>query len=322
MHHRLSGLLLIPLQLRRSQLMIRRPVLLLLVSTLVLLVAAAIPLIVPARAGAAETVPAPGAVDASGPGPLSHGESAPSTGVGAVAQPDGQAVPEPAQPPTAGDEPLAVTDREVLHKVKQAGLWEMPVGMWASERAVDPRVREVGGKIAAEHQELDGIVNKAAARLGVELPTEPTPEQQGWLREIDAARGAAFDERAVFLLRQAHGNVLPVLTQVRVATRNAVIREFTTEAMAFVERHIGYLESTGLVRYDELPDTAALTNPDWRSNALTFVLFALVAAAFTIVLLLVGRALAGIVRALTAARRGRTTRPRATAGGHYARSGT
>jgi predicted outer membrane protein len=296
-------------------------VLRLLVSAIVLLVAAA-PLIVPARAGAAETDPAPGAADAADPGALSAGEGAPRSGVGGAARQDGQAAPQPAQPPTGGDEPLAVTDREVLHKVKQAGLWEMPVGMWVSERAADPRVREVGSKIAAEHQELDGLVNEAASRLDVELPAEPTSQQQGWMREIDAQRGAAFDERAVFLLRQAHGNVLPVLTQVRVATRNAVIREFTTEAMAFVQRHIEYLESTGLVRYQELPGTSDLNNPGWRSNALTFVLFALVAAVFTILLILVGRALAAIVRALTGSRRSRATRPRAPAGGHYARSGT
>jgi predicted outer membrane protein len=316
MHHRLSGPRLIPLPSRCSRLMILR----LLVSAIVLLVAAAVPLIVPARAGAAETDPTPGAADASGPDTLSPGEGSPSSGVGGVTQQDGQAAPQPAQPPTGGDEPLAVTDREVLHKVKQAGLWEMPVGMWVSERAADPRVREVGSKIAAEHQELDGIVNEAASRLDVELPAEPTSQQQGWMREIDAQRGAAFDERAVFLLRQAHGNVLPVLTQVRVATRNAVIREFTTQAMAFVQRHIGYLESTGLVRFAELPDTSDLNNPGWRSNALTFVLFALVTAVFTILLILVGRALAGIVRALTRSRRSRATKPRAPAGGHYARS--
>jgi predicted outer membrane protein len=318
MHRRRSGPRLIPLQLRWFQLVIRRPVLL--VSALVLLVAAAIPLIVPARTGAAEAVPAPGAVDASGPGPLAHEGSDTGSDIGTPAQRDEWSAPERAQPPTVGDEPLAVTDLEVLHKVKQAGLWEMPVGMWASERAVDPRVREVGSKIAAEHQELDGIVNKAAAGLGVELPAEPSPEQQGWMREIDAQRGAAFDQRAVFLLRQAHGKVLPVLTTVRVETRNAVIREFTTEAMAFVQRHIEYLESTGLVRYEELPDTAELTHPDWRSNALTFVLFALVTAVFTILLILVGRALAGIVRALLGSRRRPTTTPRAPARGLHARS--
>jgi predicted outer membrane protein len=318
MHHRLSGPRLIPLQLRGSQLVIRRPILL--VSALVLLVAAAIPLIVPARAAAAEAGSAPAAVETSTQIVLAHEGDSTSPQIGAPERRDEQAAPEGDRSTAADGDPLAVTDLEVLHKVKQAGLWEMPVGMWVSERAADPRVREVGSKIAAEHQELDGIVTEAASRLDVELPDEPTSEQQGWMREIDAQRGAAFDERAVFLLRQAHGNVLPVLTQVRVETRNAVIREFTTEAMAFVQRHIEYLESTGLVRFAELPGTSDLNNPGWRSNALTFVLFALVTAVFTILLILVGRALAGIVRALTRSRRGRATRPRAPAGGHYARS--
>jgi predicted outer membrane protein len=297
----------------------RRPGLL--VPAVVLLVASVIALIVPTRTAAAESIQALDTVKGSAyNSPLAHEGGDTGTGIGAPAQPDGQAAAEPAQPPAGGVEPLAVTDREVLYKVKQAGLWEMPVGMWASERAVDARVREVGGLIAAEHQELDDIVNKAAARLDVELPTEPNPEQQGFMREIDAQRGAAFDERAVSLLRQAHGKVLPVLTQVRVETRNAAIREFTTEAMAFVQRHIEYLESTGLVRFEQLPATSDLTNPDWRSHALTFVLFALVTALIAILLILVGRALAGIVRAKTRSRRGRTTTLRATAGGHHARS--
>jgi predicted outer membrane protein len=319
MHHRLSRPRLIPfLRHWLSRLVIRRPVLL--VSALVLLVAAAVPLIVPARTGAAEAVSPPAAVDASPQSRLAHGGDSTGPQIGAPERRDEQAAPEADRSPAADGEPLAVTDREVLHKVKQAGLWEMPVGMWASKRAADPRVREVGSKIAAEHQELDGIVTKAASVLGVELPTEPTAEQQGWMREIDAQRGAAFDERSVFLLRQAHGKVLPVLAQVRVSTHNAVIRKFTTEAMAFVQRHIAYLESTGLVHYEQLPDTSELTNPDWRSNALTFVLFALVTAVFTILLVLVGRALAGVIRRLPGSGKSRTTTPRAPAGARHTRS--
>jgi predicted outer membrane protein len=318
MHHRPSGPRLIPLLLRWSHLGSRRPGLL--VASVVVLVASAIAMLVPAGTGAAEGVQVLDTVEASAFSPLAHEGSDTGTGIGAPAQRDGRSASEPAQPPAGGDEPLSLTDREVLYKVKQAGLWEMPVGMWASERAVNARVREVGGLIAEEHQELDNIVNEAAARLGVELPTDPSPEQQGFMREIDAQRGTSFDERAVFLLRQAHGNVLPVLTQVRVETRSAAIREFTTEAMAFVQRHIEYLESTGLVNYEQLPDTSDLTNPDWRSHALTFVLFALVTALFTTLLILVGRPLAGLVRASAGPRRRRTTTPPAPAGRHYARS--
>ena len=216
-------------------------------------------------------------------------------------------------PMRQGDGPLDPADRDVLHKVTQAGLWEMPVGAWAAERAESPRVREVGRLIHAEHAELDRIVHTAAAQLGVELPAEPTAEQQDWMAEIEEQQGAAFDERAVFLLRQAHGKVLPVLAQVRAATENAVVRDFTAEAMTFVQRHIEYLESTGLVDYAALPDPAALGSDDWRSHAMTFVVFAMLAALFTALVLVAGRAVADRAR-------NRVPTPRARVRGHHARS--
>jgi predicted outer membrane protein len=212
---------------------------------------------------------------------------------------------------TAGS--LGPADRDVLHKVKQAGLWEMPVGTWASERAENPRLREVGGLIAAEHHELDGLVETAAAELGVELPVEPSAQQQDWMDEIAAQPRTTFDERAVFLLRQAHGTVLPVLAQVRAATENAVVREFTAEAMTFVQRHIEYLESTGLVDYAALPDPAALGSDDWRSHTMTFVVQAVLAALITALFLVAGRAVADRARR-------RAPIPRASVRGHHARS--
>ncbi|MGY1593278.1 DUF4142 domain-containing protein [Geodermatophilus sp. SYSU D00708] len=279
--------------------------------------AVAITLITPSGQEAAESVPLH---EASVTSPLAHEGDDAGAGIGSALQSDGQAVPEAAEPADTDSGPLSVTDREVLHKVKQAGLWEMPVGTWMSERAEDPAVREVGSKISAEHSELDGIVEDAAGRLGVALPPEPSPEQQGWMAEIDGLQGAAFDERAVFLLRQAHGKVLPVLAEVRGATRNAVIREFTAEAMAFVQRHIEYLESTGLVDYDQLPGTSDVDNPAWASNTLNFVLFALVTALFAVLLVLFGRTLGRTVKALSGPRETRATTTRARARGHHARS--
>jgi predicted outer membrane protein len=209
--------------------------------------------------------------------------------------------------------PLDPADRDVLHKVKQAGLWEMPVGSSMSERAEDPRVREVGRLIAAEHAELDALVETAAAEVGVALPVEPTAQQQDWIAEIAAQPRTTFDQRAVFLVRQAHGAVLPVLAQVRAATENAVVREFTAAAMTFVQRHIEYLESTGLVDYAALPDPAALGSDDWRSHTMTFVVQAALAALLTALFLVAGRAVADRARR-------RAPIPRAPARGHHARS--
>jgi predicted outer membrane protein len=282
----------------------------LLILAVVVLAASATVLMVPARTGADGSF-AFDAVEAAVHTQF-NGQGN-GTGIGVPPRQDSQAATGPARPSAATGNTNAVdaenaaarggslgpADRDLLFRVKQAGLWEMPVGMMASARAMTPRLREVGGMITAEHQELDGIVNAAAAQLGVVLPDRPTDEQQGWMREINAVGGATFDERAVFLLRQAHGKVLPVLAQVRAGTRNAVIREFATKATTFVQRHIEYLESTGLVKFEQLPEppapgqkpaqASAPATRDWP----TLTIAAAVGALLTALIILVRRTVAG-----------------------------
>lgn len=150
--------------------------------------------------------------------------------------------------------PIGPADRDMLFKVKQAGLWEMPVGQEASQRATTTKFREVALKMADEHHQLDIRVEQVAKQLGVVLPNEPTPDQQRWMREISASSSGEYDRTAVYLLRAAHGKILPALANVRAGSRNELIRQFADEAYQYVNRHMGYLEYTGLVNFSELPE--------------------------------------------------------------------
>jgi predicted outer membrane protein len=149
--------------------------------------------------------------------------------------------------------PLGPADRDLLVKVRQANLWEGPTGQQAAQQASSPAVREVGAHLATEHADLDLQTRKVADQLGVLLPAAPNAQQQGWMTEISAATGSDYDRIFVQRVREAHGIVLPILAQARVSTRNSLIRDFATFGTQFVNRHIGYLESTGLVDYNALP---------------------------------------------------------------------
>lgn len=149
--------------------------------------------------------------------------------------------------------PLGPADRDLVVRVRLAGLWEMPAGQEAQARATQPRVREIAGFIAQEHHDLDQMTLAVAKELGVLLPNQPSEQQQVWLSEISAQTGADYDRTMVNLLRQAHGQVLPLLAQVRTTTRNDTVRRFAEESTVYVTRHINYLESTGLVDFDALP---------------------------------------------------------------------
>lgn len=143
--------------------------------------------------------------------------------------------------------PLSALDRLLLVKVRQAGLWEMPAGQQAQERASSPRVKEVGNMIMQQHMVLDADTRATAQRLGVLLPSEPNGSQKSWLREMSGKFGADFDNTFVLRLRAAHGQVFSVIAKVRAASQNTEIRAFAERCLKFVNTHMSLLESTGLV---------------------------------------------------------------------------
>ncbi|GID28831.1 DUF4142 domain-containing protein [Paractinoplanes brasiliensis] len=165
-----------------------------------------------------------------------------------------------AAPGTAAADPgfptqLNAADMLLLNGVRQAGLWEIPAGQMAAQRG-SPKVQQVGTMIAEQHVRLDELVVKAANELGATIPSTPTAEQQGWLGEMQNAKGRQFDQIFVTRLRAAHGKIFPVIGAVRASTRDPVVRKLADDANIFVMNHMKMLESTNLVQYERLPPAA------------------------------------------------------------------
>ncbi|MEU6992737.1 DUF4142 domain-containing protein [Streptomyces sp. NPDC046465] len=153
--------------------------------------------------------------------------------------------------------PLSAADRDLLVKVRLAGLWEIPAGQQAVERAPTEAVKAAGDHLIVGHTDLDKRVRAAAAQLGVELPNQPTEQQQGWLDELTAASGETYQRKFANLLRASHGKVFAVIAQVRDSTRNSLVRQLATDSNQTVLDHITMLESTGLVDFDAIANGAA-----------------------------------------------------------------
>nr|WP_240810422.1 DUF4142 domain-containing protein [Actinomadura sp. WMMA1423] len=150
--------------------------------------------------------------------------------------------------------PLGPADRELIVKVRQAGLWEIPVGREAERRATRAATRRNLGEIARQHVRLDALDRAIAAKLNVPLPNQPTPDQQSWMSEITGKSGNDYDRTAVARLRMAHGQIYPAIGAVRGSTRNTLVRDFSEQCETFVRTHMRLLEGTGFVTGDMLPD--------------------------------------------------------------------
>ncbi|MFF3322664.1 DUF4142 domain-containing protein [Streptomyces sp. NPDC002889] len=153
--------------------------------------------------------------------------------------------------------PLSATDRDFLVKVRLAGLWELPAGQQALERAPTKAIRDAGDHLIVGHADLDKRSRDVAAKLGVELPNQPTEQQQGWLKELSAASGREYEYKFANLLRNAHGKVFALVAQVRHTTRNTLIRQLASDANVTVLDHITMLENTGMVDFDAIANEAA-----------------------------------------------------------------
>lgn len=155
--------------------------------------------------------------------------------------------------------PLSAADRDLLVKVRLAGLWELPAGQQAVERAPTEAIKEAGDHLIVGHTDLDKRARAVAAQLGVELPNQPTAQQQGWLQELTEAEGMEYQRKFANLLRVAHGKVFSVIAQVRDSTRNTLIRQLASDSNQTVLDHITMLEATGLVDFDSIANGGAAT---------------------------------------------------------------
>ncbi|MEU6083938.1 DUF4142 domain-containing protein [Streptomyces sp. NPDC047108] len=157
--------------------------------------------------------------------------------------------------------PLSAQDRDFLVKVRLAGLWELPAGQQAMERAPTKAIRDCGDHLIVGHTDLDERVRFAAGKLGVELPNEPNDQQQGWLRELTEAQGVTYERKFAMLLRSAHGKVFGQIGAVRNNTRNTLVRQLADAANVTVLDHITMLERTGMVDFDAIANDAATAPP-------------------------------------------------------------
>ncbi|WP_371656661.1 MULTISPECIES: DUF4142 domain-containing protein [unclassified Streptomyces] len=143
--------------------------------------------------------------------------------------------------------PLTALDRDLMNRVRQAGLWELPSGAVA-QKSTRAAVQEAGRHLIDGHTALDQDVLATAKALNWQVPDQPSAQQRGWLAQIQAAPpGDTADKLFVNLLRNAHGKVFTAVAQARSQSQNSLVRGLASRANNVVLDHMNILEATGLV---------------------------------------------------------------------------
>jgi predicted outer membrane protein len=168
------------------------------------------------------------------------------TGHSALSPADSKAPIDASQAPSSG--PVSEADKQLLVKVRQADLWELPAGRFAQDNGSMEQVKRAGLHLMEGHSRLDQMVREIATALAVPIPDKPTADQRSWLRTLETTKGAEFDRFFANQLRDSHGKVFVAIAKVRATTQNSVIRDLAIEANKQVADHMEVLEDTGLVK--------------------------------------------------------------------------
>ncbi|MFE0631148.1 DUF4142 domain-containing protein [Streptomyces sp. NPDC058864] len=148
--------------------------------------------------------------------------------------------------------PMTPLDREFVVKVRLAGLWEFPAGQMALQKGTTQAVKTAGEHLIDGHTALDSTARTVATQLGIVLPNQPTPQQQGFLGTLSSANGPGFDTTFANLLRLTHGQIFNTIAKVRSTTMNSLVRQLADQANDTVLDHITVMEQTGLVDFPQV----------------------------------------------------------------------
>ncbi|MFF3502286.1 DUF4142 domain-containing protein [Streptomyces sp. NPDC003247] len=147
--------------------------------------------------------------------------------------------------------PLTEGDRDFVVKVRAAGLWEYPLGVIGLQKGQSAAVKTASEHLVDGHAALDTTCRKIAPMLNITLPNVASPQQVGFVNQINAKTGKDFDVEFANILRQTHGSIFNTVAKIRSTTKNSLVRALADQANDTVLDHITVMEKTGLVDFDQ-----------------------------------------------------------------------
>ncbi|MEU6352815.1 DUF4142 domain-containing protein [Streptomyces sp. NPDC047072] len=147
--------------------------------------------------------------------------------------------------------PLTEADRDFVVKVRAAGLWEYPVGQIGLQKGGTQAVKVASQHLVDGHAGLDDTCRKIAPLLNITLPNLASPQQQGFVTQLQSESGKQFDSDFANILRMTHGSIFNTVAKIRSTTKNSLVRQLADQANVTVLDHITVMEKTGLVNFDQ-----------------------------------------------------------------------
>ncbi|MCM0675475.1 DUF4142 domain-containing protein [Micromonospora phytophila] len=128
-------------------------------------------------------------------------------------------------------------DTQYLQAIHQSNLFEITAGELAQQKGQNQGVKDLGERFRTDHTQLDQSVQQTATQLGVELPDEPSADQQAVLEQLNNASGEEFDR--LWVTSELNGHVQSIQatqTEISQGSEQSVVQLAQT-ALPILQAH-------------------------------------------------------------------------------------
>lgn len=152
-------------------------------------------------------------------------------------------------------------DTQYLQAVHQVNLFEITTGNLAEQKGQNQQVKDLGKMFVTDHTQLDQSVQSIAQQLNVQLPSEPTADQQKVISNLNNESGAQFDK--VWVTAQLAGHVAAIQatqTEISQGSEQSVIT-LAQDALPVLQAHYDALVALAQTLGVPVPQTSASGTP-------------------------------------------------------------
>ncbi|RZU77293.1 putative outer membrane protein [Micromonospora kangleipakensis] len=152
-------------------------------------------------------------------------------------------------------------DTQYLQALHQVNLAEIVMGNMAQQKGKNQQVKDLGKQFVTDHTQLDQTVQSTAQQLNVQLPSEPTADEQKVIDRLNNLSGAEFDKAWVTAELAGHIQAIQATqTEISQGSEQSVV-QLAQDALPVLQAHVDALTALAQTLGVPVPQTSASGTP-------------------------------------------------------------
>lgn len=138
----------------------------------------------------------------------------------------------------AADTGLTPGDRDFINKAAQGNLMEVQAGKLASQRALDPAVKNFGAEMVSDHSAANDKLKSLADSKQMPLADSVSPEEHDALGKLEGLNGTEFDKAYSQMMVKDHTTDVSEFEKALKKAKDPDVKAYAEQTLPTLRHHL------------------------------------------------------------------------------------